>query len=186
MQERGKKYGKRTRPSSPDACDFTKSVSFRLLEAAAWFVLLFVVGRTICLSWGVPSGTGYELFAWGVAAGAKGDSSSRSKPSRLGQAVYTVHDGDTYDATGQRESDRTRTVGRLHLESRRRPRNRFVYMWLPHRFTAPLKIRIYRWQSVSSTHDCCWGLVLLFLGSPGRSRHKVQNGSVGNSRKGVF
>jgi hypothetical protein len=28
-------------------CDFTKSVSFRLLEAASWFVLLYIVGRAI-------------------------------------------------------------------------------------------------------------------------------------------
>lgn len=28
-------------------CDFTKSVSFRLLEAAAWFSLLYIVGRSI-------------------------------------------------------------------------------------------------------------------------------------------
>jgi hypothetical protein len=28
-------------------CDFTKSVAFRLLEAAAWLMLLYIVGRAV-------------------------------------------------------------------------------------------------------------------------------------------
>jgi hypothetical protein len=28
-------------------CTFTKSVSFRLLEAAAWLLLLYIVGRAL-------------------------------------------------------------------------------------------------------------------------------------------